>query len=62
MFATPATVMSAFATLLRTWPAAHAYGNASTADFTAFCARMTTRDLKPLFATWLYGRDKPARL
>jgi aminopeptidase N len=53
---------TAFATLLRTWPAAHAHGNVSTADFTAFCARLTTRDLTPLFATWLYGTDKPARL
>ncbi|WP_329139600.1 M1 family metallopeptidase [Streptomyces sp. NBC_01476] len=53
---------TAFATLLRTWPAAHRYGNVSTADFTAFCGRLTTKDLTPLFATWLYGRTKPARL
>ncbi|WP_327292354.1 M1 family metallopeptidase [Streptomyces sp. NBC_01198] len=53
---------AAFAKLLRGWPAAHAYGNASTAEFTAYCAGLTTRDLTPLFATWLYGTAKPARL
>jgi aminopeptidase N len=53
---------AAFATLLRAWPAAHAYGNASTADFTAFCAHLTTRDLTPLFDTWLRGKAKPPRL
>ncbi|MDX6355941.1 MAG: hypothetical protein QOF98_2844 [Streptomyces sp.] len=53
---------SAFATLLRTWPAAHAGGNASTADFTAFCGRLTTKDLTPLFDTWLYGKAKPGGL
>ncbi|MYS23110.1 Peptidase family M1 [Streptomyces sp. DvalAA-14] len=52
----------AFATLLRTWPAAHRGGNASTAEFTAFCAHLTGKDLTPLFATWLYGKAKPARL
>lgn len=53
---------AAFAKLLRGWPAAHSHGNASTADFTAYCAGLTTRDLTPLFATWLYGSAKPARL
>jgi aminopeptidase N len=53
---------SAFFRLLRAWPAAHPYGNASTQDFTAFCARFTAEDLTPLFATWLYGHAKPAHL
>lgn len=53
---------SAFFRLLKDWPAAHRHGNASTADFTAFCARYTSRDLSPLFATWLYGYAKPPRL
>jgi aminopeptidase N len=53
---------AAFATLLRTWPAAHPYGNASTADFTAFCGHLTSKNLGPLFAIWLYGGSKPARL
>jgi hypothetical protein len=53
---------TAFAKLLRGWPAAHSYGNASTADFTAYCAGLTTRDLTPLFATWLYGTARPAGL
>lgn len=52
----------AFLTLLRTWPAAHAHANASTADFTAFAQHLTSRDLTPLFATWLYGKAKPAHL
>jgi aminopeptidase N len=51
-----------FFRLLRAWPAQHRYGNASTADFTAFCARFTGRDLTPLFRTWLYGSAKPAHL
>lgn len=53
---------TAFAELLRGWPAAHSHGNAATAGFTAYCAGLTPRDLKPLFATWLYGTAKPARL
>ncbi|WP_307795457.1 M1 family metallopeptidase [Actinacidiphila acididurans] len=52
----------AFLTLLRTWPAAHAGGNATTAEFTAFAQRLTPHDLRPLFATWLYGSAKPAHL
>jgi aminopeptidase N len=52
----------AFDRLLKQWPAAHRHGNASTADFTAFCARFTSRDLRPLFATWLYGTARPAHL
>ncbi|WP_322974368.1 M1 family metallopeptidase [Actinacidiphila epipremni] len=53
---------AAFGKLLRGWAAAHSHGNASTADFTAYCDRSTGRDLAPLFATWLYGTAKPARL
>jgi aminopeptidase N len=53
---------TAFSALLRAWPAAHRQGNASTADFTAFCRRYTKRDLTPLFDTWLYGRAKPSQL
>jgi aminopeptidase N len=51
-----------FGRLLRGWPAAHAHGNASTADFTAYCATLTHRDLTPLFDTWLTGTAKPPRL
>ncbi|BBB01631.1 putative metallopeptidase [Actinacidiphila reveromycinica] len=51
-----------FGRLLKQWAAAHRHGNASTADFTAFCARLTSRDLRPLFATWLYGAARPAHL
>jgi aminopeptidase N len=52
----------AFGRLLKDWAAAHRHGNASTADFTAFCARYTSHDLTPLFATWLYGSTRPAHL
>ena len=49
--------------LLKDWAAAHRHGNASTADFTAFCARSTSRNLGPLFDTWLYGRNgRPSHL
>lgn len=48
--------------LLKDWATTHRYGNASTADFTAFCARYTSRDLRPLFDTWLYGRKRPTHL
>jgi aminopeptidase N len=53
---------AAFLRLLRDWPAAHRYGNASTADFTSFCGRYTTKDLTPLFAAWLYGSARPSHL
>ena len=53
---------TAFTTLLRTWPAARRHANASTADFTAFCRHLTSHDLTPLFATWLYGTSRPAHL
>ncbi len=48
--------------ILKDWATTHRYGNASTADFTAFCARYTSRDLGPLFDTWLYGRRRPDHL
>jgi aminopeptidase N len=53
---------AAFATLLRTWPAAHRHGNATTSDFTTFCRQLTSHDLTPLFATWLYSAKHPTSL
>jgi aminopeptidase N len=53
---------TAFATLLRTWPAAHRHGNATTADFIAFCRGLTSRDLTPLFTAWLRTTDHPSSL
>jgi aminopeptidase N len=50
----------AFFQLVRDWPAAHRYGNATTAEFTAFAQRYTRRDLRPLFQAWLYTAGKPA--
>ncbi|MFF7194750.1 M1 family metallopeptidase [Streptomyces sp. NPDC008079] len=53
---------TAFATLLRTWPAARRHGNATTADFTAFCQRLTPHDLTPLFTAWLHTTHHPSSL
>ncbi|MFH8339854.1 M1 family metallopeptidase [Streptomyces sp. AM6-12] len=51
----------AFFALLRAWPAAHRYGNASTADFTAFVERrFPDQDFGEIWKDWLYGDGKPA--
>jgi aminopeptidase N len=49
----------AFFALVKAWPAAHRYNNATTADFTAFAQRYTHKDLRPLFQAWLYTAGKP---
>jgi aminopeptidase N len=49
----------AFFKLVKAWPAAHRYGNDTTAEFIAFAQRYTKKDLKPLFQTWLYTEGKP---
>ncbi|WP_317452914.1 M1 family metallopeptidase [Streptomyces sp. CBMA29] len=49
-----------FATLLRTWPAARRHGNATTADFTAFCQHLTPHNLTPLFTAWLHTTHHPS--
>ncbi|MEU7554899.1 M1 family metallopeptidase [Streptomyces sp. NPDC044571] len=48
-----------FFALLRGWAADHRYGNASTADFTAYAEQKTGRDLKKVWEVWLYGRARP---
>ncbi|MFH8886919.1 M1 family metallopeptidase [Streptomyces sp. NPDC017949] len=48
-----------FFALLRGWAADHRYGNASTADFTAYAQRHTGHDLKKVWDVWLYGEDRP---
>jgi aminopeptidase N len=50
----------AFFRLIKAWPAAHRYGNGTTAEFTAFAQRYTKKDLTPLFQTWLFTEGKPA--
>ncbi|RPF46439.1 peptidase M1-like protein [Streptomyces sp. Ag109_G2-6] len=48
-----------FFDLLRGWAADHRYGNASTADFTAYAQRRTGADLKRVWDVWLYGDARP---
>ncbi|MFF2398967.1 M1 family metallopeptidase [Streptomyces goshikiensis] len=48
-----------FFALLRGWVADHKYGNASTADFTAYAEKKTGRDLKKVWDVWLYGEARP---
>ncbi|MGV9351764.1 M1 family metallopeptidase [Streptomyces spiralis] len=51
---------TAFFKLVKEWPAAYRYGNATTAQFMAFAQQYTQTDLSPLFQTWLYTEGKPA--
>ncbi|KOU23883.1 metallopeptidase [Streptomyces sp. WM6372] len=48
-----------FFALLRGWATDHRYGNASTADFTAYAERSTGHDLKKVWDVWLYGEGRP---
>jgi aminopeptidase N len=47
--------------LLRSWVAAHAYGNATVADFVTFTEQRFPQltDLPHLFDVWLYQPGKP---
>jgi aminopeptidase N len=49
-----------FFAILRGWAAAHRHGNATTADFVALAQRVSGKDLRKLFQTWLYDRERPA--
>ncbi|MFE6754589.1 M1 family metallopeptidase [Streptomyces sp. NPDC057684] len=49
-----------FFELLKSWPADHKYGNADTADFTAYVEKQNPgKDLGPVWDDWLYGNGKP---
>ncbi|MFJ9245362.1 M1 family metallopeptidase [Streptomyces sp. NPDC101776] len=51
-----------FYDIVQGWAAAHRYGNANTADFTAYVERMAPgRDFSGIWKTWLYGNGKPPR-
>jgi aminopeptidase N len=50
----------AFFRLLKRWPALHAYGNATTADFESLAERVSGRGLRHLFHVWLDVGAKPA--
>ncbi|WP_301178004.1 M1 family metallopeptidase [Actinomadura geliboluensis] len=49
-----------FFRLLKAWPAAHRDGNASTADFVRFAARLSGENLDGWAKAWLYSEGKPA--
>jgi aminopeptidase N len=48
-----------FFRIMRGWLHAHAYGNATVPEFTAYAARVAHRDLDHFFYEWLYKRGKP---
>ncbi|MBV2355328.1 M1 family metallopeptidase [Streptomyces sp. J2-1] len=50
----------AFFRVLKGWPAEHAYGNASVADFRTYAERISGTSLTALFDTWLYRPTKPS--
>ncbi|MBJ7907034.1 M1 family metallopeptidase [Streptomyces sp. DSM 110735] len=49
----------AFFTILKGWPRAHAYGNASVADFQRYAEQISGKPLSSLFDTWLFEPTKP---
>ncbi|MFF8989434.1 M1 family metallopeptidase [Streptomyces sp. NPDC014983] len=49
----------AFFRILKGWPKAHAYGNASVADFEGYAEKISGKPLAGLFDTWLYEPTKP---
>ncbi|WP_067496050.1 M1 family metallopeptidase [Actinoplanes sp. TFC3] len=51
----------AFFALLKSWPAEHRDGNATTADFIAAAERAAGRDLKGFFRQWLENKTAPTR-
>jgi aminopeptidase N len=50
---------AAFFRILRAWPAAHRYGNGTTAQFIALANQISGRNLTGLFQAWLYTPAKP---
>lgn len=50
----------AFFRLLKEWPAAYRYGNASTADFVRFAERLSHKKLDKWADAWLYSEGKPS--
>ncbi|MGH3389878.1 MAG: M1 family metallopeptidase [Actinomadura sp.] len=49
-----------FFPLLRTWLARHAYGTATTAQFTTLAGEIAGQDLSGFFDTWIHSTGKPA--
>nr|WP_202447153.1 M1 family metallopeptidase [Streptomyces sp. SID5468] len=50
----------AFFSILRTWTATHAYGNARIADFQKLAEKISGKKLGDFFTTWLYTPARPA--
>jgi len=51
-----------FYDIVQGWAATYRYGNANTADFTAYVEKMAPgKDFSGIWKTWLYGDGKPAR-
>jgi aminopeptidase N len=51
----------AFFRILRTWAAEKRNGNATTAEFMTLAERISGRQLRGLFAAWLYATKRPPR-
>ena len=51
----------AFFTILKSWAAEKAHGNATTPEFIALAERVSGRQLDTLFRDWLYGTRRPPR-
>ncbi|GAB1641076.1 M1 family metallopeptidase [Krasilnikovia sp. MM14-A1259] len=51
---------TAFFDILRSWTAAHRYGNGTTDEFVALAEKISGKDLGALFQTWLFTPAKPA--
>jgi len=49
----------AFLAVLKGWPVAHRFGNATTAQFIAYAEQISGRNLDALFHAWLYTAGKP---
>ncbi|GLV79507.1 M1 family metallopeptidase [Streptomyces hygroscopicus] len=49
-----------FFAILKGWPTAHRYGNASVKDFVAYAEKVSGKPLASLFDTWLFTPSKPA--
>ncbi|MCP9950257.1 M1 family metallopeptidase [Actinomadura madurae] len=50
----------AFHRLLKAWPSAYRYGNASTKDFVRFAERLSHKNLDAWAEAWLYSEGKPS--
>ncbi|TDC97364.1 M1 family metallopeptidase [Actinomadura sp. 7K507] len=49
-----------FHRLIKAWPAAYRYGNASTEDFVRFAERVSSKKLDAWADAWLYSEGKPS--